>query len=142
MNKKEFENLKIGDIVEITSHGKNRGKKGLVSDIKRNITYGGGKVFLAPIDCEFEFYKTRRTKLNEFGLSEWKHESINYPKPQTNKHFYVGTMFGEKGISWPAKNFTSKELDVIDRFLKEFNERASGCCVDCIVILDDDEDEE
>jgi hypothetical protein len=52
-----------------------------------------------------------------------------------DKIFYVIVMHEKEGIEWPATNFTDDELKVVDRFLKELNERTSDKLIDTIVIL-------
>ena len=58
-----------------------------------------------------------------------------------NKIFYAMLMFGDEDISWSASGYSNKELAVIEKFLKELNERISGKTIDIIDVLDDyDED--
>ena len=57
-----------------------------------------------------------------------------------NKIFYVSLMYG-RDMWWPAKNFNSEELEIIERFLEELNEHVSGGWIDDIDVLDDDEEE-
>ena len=56
-----------------------------------------------------------------------------------NQIFYVSLMFGRE-LQWPANNFNTKELEVIERFLEELNEHISGEEIDMISVFDDDEE--
>lgn len=142
MTQSEFWNLEVGDIVIVTAHGRNKGKKGEVAEISRS-THGRGPIYLKPLDGEFEFYSPRTRNINKDGLFAFSYETIALAEKRPKKEFYIGVMFGESGPSWPADNFTHTELKVIERFLKEFNEHAEGLSIDCVAILDaDDEDEE
>lgn len=58
MNQKEFKKLKVGDIVVITVHGMNNGKKGVVREI------AGRTVYLEPHKCVFEFSSSHRWRFN------------------------------------------------------------------------------
>jgi hypothetical protein len=71
----------------------------------------------------------------------WLDPKILY-KQSANKLFYIGLMFGEDGICWPTDSFTDKELEIVERFLKEFNEHAEGKSIDAVAIIDNDEEEE
>jgi hypothetical protein len=135
MTKDEFLNLRIGDTVVITNHGKNKGKMGIVDDIIRGGVFGLGCAYLEPFECEFEFSNSLRPK-NKEGLYGWNHHGINYPKSPVSKDFYIEAMYTRDGVSWAANNFTLSELIVIERFLKEFNEHATGLVVDSLAILD------
>ena len=78
MTRSEFKDLRIGDIVKITQHGKNREKQGVVSDIVRGPMYGGA-IYLTPLNCEFQF-SNEKTKSLRFknGCYRWRYESIAY----------------------------------------------------------------
>jgi hypothetical protein len=75
MTKKEFQQLRIGDYVQVTTHGQNKGKIGVVDDIVR--WFGGGSIFLKPYNCEFGFTEkyVRRTKN---GVTSFHHENVRY----------------------------------------------------------------
>jgi hypothetical protein len=117
MNKNEASKLKIGDTVVITQHGKNKGKKGIVREIH------GSTAYLEPFECEFEFVNDSSWRLHSReGLYGYNTVSINYPKEPSNKEFQVALMYKNDEISWSTDNFTSNELKIIDRFLKEVDE--------------------
>ena len=137
MTKKELQNLRIGDIVVISIHGNNKGKRGTVDDIIRYEC--GGVVYLTPLDCEFTFYNPKTRCKDKNGLYQFRHESIQLDKPIVKKEFYMVPMLGKKPITWSADNFTSKELIVIDRFIKELIENASDVTLNDILIIDEDE---
>ena len=134
MTKNELKNLKIGDRVVITTHGKNQGKMGIVNGV-----YDWG-AYLEPFQCEFEFSKSTHKLTDENGNYGFNVGSIAYPKKQIKKEFYVCTMFAGDEVSWSANNFTEKELDIIERFLSELNGRIEGKCIDGISIIDEDVD--
>lgn len=132
MTNEEFRNLKIGDVVELINHGQNKGKKGIVRDIKRD-AFGTGIAYLEPLDCEFLITKYRRS--NSDGFYGWNKFGIGYPKKEHNREFYISETFGGDGVSWPANNFTLEELKTIERFLKEFKEKVEGLSLEEIEIL-------
>ena len=138
MDKKQFNNLRIGDTVIVTIHGQNKGKIGVVEDIVR---FGGyGTAYLRPVGCEFGFSNPR--KKNKDSLYGFTNSSIQIIKPGEKKKFYVAEMFGGEGRSWSADNFNTRELKIIERFLEEFNERSSPLFVESIHIFEDDDEEE
>lgn len=137
MTKYEFKNLNEGDMVRIISNGQNRGKMGIVRELHRD-WLDGGRVSLEPVNCEFGFSKSVKRRTNKDGLYGWNHENIGYPITDSKKEFYVAVMYGEKGVSWQATNFNTKELVVIERFLEELNEHVSSMTIDAIVIMDAD----
>ena len=62
MTRAEFNKLEIGNYVQITQHGQNKGKIGKVANLW---TYGlglGGGAYLIPHDCEFNFSNPRQPK--------------------------------------------------------------------------------
>jgi hypothetical protein len=69
MNRNDLECLQCGDIVEITQAGLNRGKKAKVAYIKNN-EYGM-KVYLEPINCEFEFSNEYYAKRRKHAVHGW-----------------------------------------------------------------------
>lgn len=124
MTRNEFRNIKIGEEIIITTHGKNKGKKGIVKEIRRDKD-GPCIIYLEPVDCVFEFCPDYKRWQNNDGLYGWNSYGIKYPKKQINKEFYVSVINEKEDdevICWPAENFTSKELEVVTRFLKEMNE--------------------
>ena len=141
MTKNEFEKLEVGNYVQVTIHGQNKGKIGVVKRIRRNELYGGS-VYLAPYNCEFGL-SNKSNRRQKDGLTSFNHESIRYlgksptPLPKSDKIFYVSAMCGGDVIEWPTENFTNEELKVIDRFLDELNGRAGGVRIDSVCILDD-----
>jgi hypothetical protein len=146
MRKEEFGNVKVGDVVTIIVHGKNKGKQGIVSEISHKSPSKVGKVYLTPLNCTFDFCDVERKAVNKDWLFGWELRHVAYPekaekylKPHKDKSFYVGVMFGDEGLSWPADNFTPKELEVIERFLEELNDNASGLTIDEIAIMDEEE---
>jgi hypothetical protein len=78
MTKKEFRNLKVGEKVVITVHGRNQGKIGIVKYIGRD-QFGLGLAYLEPFECEFEMYPQRGLR-NADGLCGWNHYGIAYLK--------------------------------------------------------------
>ncbi len=144
MTRHEFYKLQIGEYVEITQHGQNKGKIGKVVKMRdRGLGYGG-RIYVAPYNCDFGFSNKRR-QLDGGGAYAFNHESIRrlgelpIISPKSDKLFYVAAMYGEDGIEWSTTNFTEEELKTIDRFLKELNEHASKVTIDCIVIMDEDD---
>jgi len=79
MTKQELLNLRIGNKVVITNHGKNKGKMGIVNDIIRG-PFGAGMVYIEPIDCKFEFTHKNYHTTNDEGYYAWNYYSIGYPK--------------------------------------------------------------
>lgn len=81
MNKVELSNIKIGDTVVITQHGKNQGKKGSV------VSVNDRTVYLIPVDCEFEFTNNSAWRLHrrDEGIYGFSYVSINYPDKMGNK---------------------------------------------------------
>ena len=138
MLKSEFNNLRMGDTVVITNHGRNKGKMGIVKNIVRH-DVNEGTIYIEPIDCDFSFTNSYR-KPNKEGLYSWSRQSIGLLKKPHNKKFYVEQMFGEDSVSWSADNFTLDDLLIIDRFLNKFNEKADGLTIDSVAILNDNED--
>lgn len=138
MTSQEFKNLKVGSVVTITQTGKNKGKKGTVVRIEKE-----GTAYLKPLDCEFEFsnYSSWRLHLKDEGLYGFSYTCINYvDRKKSDKTFYAALMFGEE-VSWSTENFTEQELRIVDKFLKELNERVGGKAIDGIHIFDKDEEE-
>lgn len=137
MNKEELKNLRIGDIVIVSGHGNNKGKRGIVNDIVR---FGGerGETYLNPLDGEFTFYNQNTRRRNKDGLYGFAHQTIQLysTKEAPKKEFYITGRFLEKGITWSANSFTSKDLVVLNRFIKELNENALGLEIS---ILDEDD---
>jgi hypothetical protein len=146
MTKEEFKKLKTGDMVQITTHGKNRGKIGIVKRIRRDYkdwetlprVYQGGGVYLEPFNQKFEFSKNSSRKPDAAGLYYWDHANVGFAVEDCEKEFYVAAKFGEIGISWPTTNFNMKELVVIQRFLTELNDHAGAITIEAIVIMDVD----
>lgn len=136
--KSEFKNLQIGDVVIITSHGKNRGKMGIVREIRRRPQYGG-IAYLEPLNCEFEFSNIQTRQQNKDGFYWWQHTNIRYPEKDSKKKFYVSVFF-ETAVSWPTTNFNQKELAVIERYLKELTEHTkNSVLIKSIGIADDNQ---
>ena len=52
--------------------------------------------------------------------------------------FYIEKTFGEKGVEWPATNYTDEEIKIIYRFLNDLNKYFDGYSVDCICVFDDE----
>ena len=52
--------------------------------------------------------------------------------------FYIEKTFGEKGVEWPATNYTDEEIKIIDRFLNDLNKYLDGYSVDGIYVFDDE----
>lgn len=136
MTRNEFHNIKIGDELVITTHGRNKGKRGIVREIKRD-NDGPCIVYLEPVDCVFEFcsdYGRWRIKGNLYG---WNSYGISYPKKLISKEFNV-CLINEKEddevICWTAEKFTLKELEIVDKFLKELNEHVNMDTCSCINI--------
>jgi hypothetical protein len=141
MTRYEFNQVKLGDIVEISMHGFNKGKKGIIRDIKRDPDGDTRLVYLEPLECEFVFGKgTIKPLRMKDGLYPWNNRGINYLKQPHGKTFYIAEMFGAEGVSWSAENFTETELKVIDRFLTELDDHICGRTVESIVILNEDID--
>lgn len=141
MIKQEFKNLKIGDIVVITAHGKNKGKTGIVSEIYRDTLFGTGIAYLKPFKCEFGSSNKNAWRNKKPGLYGFSYVSIDcLDRKKSDKIFCVDDMYGNNSASWPTNNFTEQDLKVIDRFLQELNEHASGMTIDGIAILDNEED--
>ncbi len=136
MNKKEFENLQIGDYVQLNCRGLNRGK---IARVLKRIDYR--HVLIEPHNCVFDFGSSKKEIGN--GLCAFNYESLkrlgSSPIAKT-KTFYIAEMFGT-ATSWPTTNFNDTELKVIGRFLKELNENINCKTVDVIHILDGDDDE-
>jgi hypothetical protein len=107
MTRQEFENLKAGDVVVITQHGKNRGRQGTVSEISN------GTVYLTPLNCEFEFSNKNSWRLHrrKEGLYGFGYESINYPTKELEFGSVVRNSCREDGCSVIAKVY-SKEISV------------------------------
>jgi len=79
MNKKEFSNLKTGEVVIITVHGKNFGKQGIVEAIHYNRNNEGGRAYLRPLNCIFEFSKSvNSVRISDNGLCRFGHSNISY----------------------------------------------------------------
>ena len=55
MNKKEFKNVEVGDYVQLTQHGANKGKILKVSEIFKDEFFGGGRLLVIPHECHLEF---------------------------------------------------------------------------------------
>jgi len=137
MTKNEFNNLRIGDTVVVTNHGRNKGKMGTVRDIVRH-DINEGAIYIEPIDCEFGFANSYR-KPNKEGCWSWSRQSIGLPKKNSkDKIFYIVEAHGGDGVSWSTKNFTEAELKVIERFLEEVEEKPDGMCMEEIVVMDDE----
>lgn len=134
MTKNEFNNLTIGDKVVITTHGKNRGKIGIVREIEKS-EFGQDLAYLEPFECAFEFCNDRKLHNTE-GLFGWNSMGINYIKRPSVKEFHVAGISILNSVSWPVNNFTPKELNVIDRFLKELKEHTDKVLIDSVSILD------
>jgi hypothetical protein len=140
MTKDEFRDLRIEDKVVLTNHGKNKGKMGIVKDIIRG-PFNMGIAYLEPFECEFEFINAKSPHIpNKNGFYGWNQNGIDLPKKPVNKEFYLRTLYGNTGISWPADNFTEKELDVISRFLEEVSDHMGIEKIGSVDILDNEED--
>jgi hypothetical protein len=136
MTREEFGKVQIGDMVVITVHGQNYGKKGIVFDMHRDKNFGTGWVYLEPYECEFTFSNPRKT--NKDGFYIFRHPFIGYPKKETEgKTFCISQMDNMNLIEWPTTNFTDSELKVIDRFLEELNKHIDNVFVDKVTIFDE-----
>jgi len=143
MRKEEVLDLRIGNIVVVSSkNSKNLGKRGTVRDIIR--FDGSANILVEPIDCQFEFSKGQEpfTKNGAYKYSHYALQLDDKPlkeptKPIVNKEFYASSKFGKAGLHWSTSSFTSKELNVVDRFLKELNKMTSfGFPIEDITIID------
>jgi len=140
MNQKELKNLKVGNIVVITTHGGNQGKRGMVTEILRDM-WGESNVYLQPLDGEFTFYNPKTRRKNKHGFYAFAHQTFQLIPSidEPIKEFYMTPMLGNKPITWPANNYTPKELVTLKRFIKDLNEKASGIQFNGISILDEDD---
>jgi hypothetical protein len=75
MKRNDFIKLRIGDMVEITQEGKNRGKIGIIKDIIR-VPGKEGVVYLSPFNCDFEFHGNSKIVKNKDGFYGWKKSKI------------------------------------------------------------------
>jgi hypothetical protein len=146
MKRADFHKIEVGDYVQITQHGQNKGKIGIVAKKQGGSLYGGS-IYLKPYNCEFGFSnKTdwRQKNALKDELYEFNHGSIGYLgktpdiPAKSNKTFYIGVMFSQQSIEWSTANFTDEELKIIDKFLKELDKHASGVTIDAIAIVDND----
>jgi ribosomal protein L24 len=78
MNRTEFYDLEIGDMVVVTIQGKNKGKLGIVREIIREGLPSDG-AYIEPFQCEFEYANasTLKSKCKD-GLHHYNHRAINY----------------------------------------------------------------
>ena len=75
MNKKELQNLRIGDVVVISAkNSKNNGKRGTVIDIVRQ--YDKGNITVRPLDCVFVMATRGYQKIAEDGNLWWSHYAL------------------------------------------------------------------
>lgn len=96
MTRDEFKNLKLGEVVQITTYGKNRGKMGIVKEIRRDFkdwetapsVYQSGSVYLKPLNCVFDFVNGLQKRKNKNGFYSWSHRGVNYPNKVSDKDIY------------------------------------------------------
>jgi hypothetical protein len=76
MTKEEFKKVKIGDYVQLTTRGDNKGKIGIVVKILPNSSTSG-RIYLRPYDCEFCFaYEPKRCERG--GMTPFSYKSVKY----------------------------------------------------------------
>lgn len=141
MNREQFNNLRIGDIVSVTVQGNNKGKKGVVEDIIRSPYY---TVYLKCLNEDFEFYdKKAKDRRSKNGAYAFNYCSLQIASDKDHgKRFYIVEMFGGRGVAWSADEYTLKEISLIERFLKDFNKKVHGLSIEEVVILEKDPDED
>ena len=76
MNREEFKKLRIGDYVQVTQHGQNKGKIGIVEDILRG-PFKSRSVYLKPYECEFSFIN-KSSRRQKDGLTSFSYVSLRY----------------------------------------------------------------
>lgn len=95
MTKDEFKSLEVGDYVQVTSHGQNKGKIGFVAEILRH-SLGSGSVYLKPYNREFGF-TNKYSKREKNGLASFSHGNVKY--------------LGKSPII-PTKRITFEDIDI------------------------------
>lgn len=128
MTGKELQDLRIGDIVIISTHGQNKGKRGQVDDIIR------GSAYLRPLDGEFTFYNQSSRTKNENGLYRFAHETIQvYPRKEKPLalqiyRFIVGIGYGDE--NWISVICTNED----DAFKMIYQDVLKHVCEEDITI--------
>ena len=120
MTYSEFLETKVGDEVIIRGNTSYRGARAIIIEpcIKHMSDDINVRIKGTNVEKEY-FYKN----VSVVGFKECK------------KEFKISKLVGKDDIFWSTENFSPRELDVIDRFLKEVNRRAHGVTVKSINLI-------